>query len=82
MCLFPGKTHRLSHGKETRVTIYCDKSCTLGGFPGSPAVKSLPSNAGSALSIPGCGTKVYGHTLQPKHQNINRSKKDFKNSPC
>ena len=37
---------------------YCDKSCTLGGFPGSPVVKTLPSYAGGACSIPGWGTKI------------------------
>ena len=33
---------------------YYDKSCTLGGFPGSPVVKTWPSYAGGARLIPGC----------------------------
>ena len=37
-------------------------------FPGSPVVKTLPSNAGGAGSIPGQGDKT-PHVLRPKHQN-------------
>ena len=37
---------------------YFDKSCTLGGFPGRPVVKTWPSYAGGACLIPGCGTKI------------------------
>ena len=42
-----------------------DKSCTLGGFPGSPVVKTWPSYAGGACLIPGCGTKI-PHASWPK----------------
>ena len=38
-------------------------------FPGSPVVKTLPSNAGGVGSIPGRGAKI-PHGLQSKHQNI------------
>ena len=48
---------------------YYDKSCTLGGFPGSPVVKTWPSYAGGARLIPGCGTKI-PHASWPKNQNI------------
>ena len=41
------------------------KNCHLWGFPGSPVVKSLPSNAGGAGSIPGQGPKI-PLALQPK----------------
>ena len=37
---------------------YYDKSCTLGGFPHNPVVKTWPSYAGGACLIPGCGTKI------------------------
>ena len=52
-------------------------------FPGGPVVKTLPSNAGGAGSIPGQGAKI-PHTLWPKNQNIkqkqfcNKFNKDFK----
>ena len=38
-------------------------------FPGSPVVKTSPSNAVSAGSIPGPGAKI-PHAPQPKEQNI------------
>ena len=37
------------------------------GVPGGPVVKTLPSNAGGAGSIPGEGAKI-PHALQPKKQ--------------
>ena len=50
-------------------------------------VKTLPSNAGGAGSIPGQGAKI-PHASWPKNQNIkkkkqycNKSNKDFKNGP-
>ena len=49
-------------------------------------VKTLPSNAGGAGSIPGQGAKI-PHALGPKKQNIkqkqycNKFNKDFKNGP-
>ena len=57
-------------------------------FPGGPVVKTSPSNAGGASSIPGRGAKI-PHATQPKHQNIkkkqkqycNKFNKDFKNGP-
>ena len=56
-------------------------------FPGSPVVKTLPSNAGDAGSISGQGAKI-PHASQPKHQNIkqkqycNKFNKDFKSGLC
>ena len=55
-------------------------------FPGSPVVKTLPSNAGGTGSIPGGGPKI-PHALQPKNQNIKQKQycskfsKDFINGP-
>ena len=55
-------------------------------FLGSPVVKTLPSNAGGAGSIPGRGAKL-PRASQPKTQNIkqkqycNKFNKDFKNGP-
>ena len=34
------------------------KGGTFGDFPGEPVVKNLPSSAGDAGSIPGCGTEI------------------------
>ena len=55
-------------------------------FPGGPVVKTSPSNADGAGSIPGQGAKI-PHASQPKNQNIKRKQycnkfnKDFKNHP-
>ena len=55
-------------------------------FPGSPVVKTMPSNAGGAGSIPGWGAKI-PHASWPKNQNIkqnqhcNKFNKNFKNGP-
>ena len=38
-------------------------------FPGGLVVKTLPSNAGGASSIPNQGAKI-PHALGPKSQNI------------
>ena len=49
-------------------------------------VKTSPSSAGGAGSIPGRGAKI-PHASQPKNQNIkqkqycNKFNKDFKNGP-
>ena len=51
-------------------------------FPGRPVVKTLPSNAGGAGSIPGWGVKI-PHASWPKTQSIkqkqycNKFNKDF-----
>ena len=37
-------------------------------FPGSPVVKTSPSNPGSEGSVPGWGAKI-SHALQPKQKN-------------
>ena len=41
-------------------------------FPGDPVVKTLPSNAGGASSIPGQGAKI-PHASGPKNQNIKQA---------
>ena len=57
-----------------------------GDIPGSPVVKTSPSNAGGAGSIPGRGAKI-PRASQPKNQNIKQKQyckqfnKDFKNGP-
>ena len=38
-------------------------------FPGGPVVKTLPSNAGGMVSIPGPGAKI-PHAWWPKKTNI------------
>jgi len=55
----------------------------VGDFPGGPVVKTSPSNAGGAGSIPSQGAKI-SHASRPKHQNIkqkqycNKFNKDLK----
>ena len=59
------------------------QSRSLWEFPGGPVVKTSPSNAGGAGSIPGQGAKI-PHASWPKNQNIeqkqyyNKFNKDFK----
>ena len=57
------------------------KSGKVQDFPGGPVVKTSPSNAGDAGSIPGRGAKIL-HARWPKNQNIkkycNKFNKDFK----
>ena len=43
--------------------------CGGGNLPGGPVVKTLPSNAGGAGSIPGGGARI-PHASWPKNQNI------------
>ena len=56
------------------------------GLPWRSVVKTLPSSAGGAGSIPGWGAKI-PHASWPKYQNIkqkqycNKFNKDFKNGP-
>ena len=63
-----------------------DKTVMIQDFPGGPVVKTLPSNAGGAGSIPGWGAKI-PHASWPKNQNrkqkryCNKFNKDFKNGP-
>ena len=44
----------------------------LGDFPGAPVVKTPPSNAEDAGSIPGWGTKI-PHALQPKKKTKHKT---------
>ena len=66
--------------------IYSSVNRHLGDFPGGPVVKTLPSNAGGAGSIPGGRAKI-PHASRPKKQNIkqkqhcNKFNKDFKSGP-
>ena len=72
---------------ESKRMFYTSFKKMFGGwdFPGSPVVKTSPSNAGDVGS-PGQGDKTL-HALQPKHQNIkqtqcyNKFNKYFKNGP-
>ena len=54
--------------------------------PGSPVIKTWPSNAGGAGLIPGRGARIL-HALQPKNQNIKQKQycekfnKEFKSGP-
>ena len=58
----------------------------LRAFPGSPVVKTSPTNAGHADLIPDLEAKI-PYSSGPKNQNIkqkqycNKSNKDFKNGP-
>ena len=65
--------------------FFLQKKKILRDFPGHPVVKTSPSNAGGAGSIPGRGAKI-PHASWPKNQNrkqkqyCNKFNKDFKNS--
>ena len=57
----------------------------MGDFPGSPGIKTSPSNAGGAGLTPGWGAEI-PHASQPKNQNTKKQKqycnkfnKNFKN---
>ena len=81
--------------KATKISTWIDlipsnsrwrsQEFTYQDFPGGPVVKTLPSNAGGASSIPGQGDKI-PHALWPKNENIKQKQyckkfnKDFKNS--
>ena len=58
----------------------------LRAFPGSPVVKTSPTNAGDADLIPDLEAKI-PYSSEPKNQSIkqkqycNKSNKDFKNGP-
>ena len=58
----------------------------LGDFPGGPVVKTLPSDAGGAGSIPGRGARI-PRASRPENQNMkqkqccNKFNEDFKNGP-
>ena len=68
------------------MNIHVNKNPTDGDFPGSPMVKTLPSNAGAAGLIPGQGTKI-PHASWPKNQTIKQKQcvtnsiKTLKNGP-
>ncbi|XP_067556152.1 solute carrier family 2, facilitated glucose transporter member 11 isoform X3 [Pseudorca crassidens] len=46
---------------------------TWADFPGSPVVKTSPSNSGGACLIPAWGAKI-PHASQPKNQNMKQNK--------
>ena len=48
------------------------------GFPGRPEVKTWPSNAGSAGSVPAWGPKI-PHAGKPRNQNIKQKQYIFFN---
>ena len=55
--------------KNCKFLINCDHMKNIfGDFPGGPVVKTLPSGARGAGSIPAWGTKI-PHGLWPKNQN-------------
>ena len=58
---------------ESKLLLLAHQEYANRDFPGSPVVKTSPSNAGGEDSIPGRGAKI-AHASQPKNQNIkNRS---------
>ena len=68
------------------MNIHVNKNPAGDDFPGSPMVKTLPSNAGGAGLIPGQGTKI-PHASWSKNQNVkqkqccNKFNEDLKNDP-
>ena len=73
-------------GQEDLIYELCYKMGSRGDYPGGPVVKTSPSNARGAASIPGWGAKI-PHASRPKNQNIkpkqycNKLNKDFKIGP-
>ena len=64
----------VSHLLNQCLSISVSQSLSLRDFPGSPVVKTSPSNAESTGSIPSQGAKIpYG--WWPKSQNIKKKKK-------
>ena len=51
----------------------------MGDFPGRPGVKTSPSSAGGAGSVPDVGAKI-PHTSWPKNQNVNNRNNIVTNS--
>ena len=84
------ETHLGYSSKNINITLKKkrkkERKIVLWDFPGSPVVKTLPSNARGADLIPGWGAKI-PHALWPKNQNIkhkqycNKFNKDLKNGP-
>ena len=70
-----GRTSRHAYFNKSIITT-CrgeeKKSKNPGDFPGSPVVKTLPSNTGDEGSVPGQRAKIL-HASQPKDQNIKQS---------
>ena len=54
------------------------KNCKNVDLPGSPVVKTSPSNAGGAGLIPGQGAKIT-HASWPRNQNIKQKQYCKKN---
>lgn len=55
----------------TRSTVkFFKKKINVGSFPGSPVVRTLPSNAEDASSGPGQGAKIPHASWPKKPQNI------------
>ena len=74
------------------LSIICYRAGTFkirqpGDFPGCPKVKTPPSDAEGASSIPGWRAKI-PQASWPKDQNVkqkqhyNKFNKDFNNGPC
>ena len=74
----------LTYRKNAIIFVFLKILLLCRDFPGGPVVRTSPSNAGGAGSIPGQGAKV-PHASQPKNQNTkqkqycNKFSKDFKN---
>ena len=56
----------VKHDLRRPINIF--KELILRDFPGSPVVKTSPSNAGGAGSIPGQGAKIPHATGPKKHK--------------
>ena len=74
------------YGRSTKSKIFLLVITLQGDFSGGPVVRTSPSSAGGAGSIPSWGAKI-PHASWPKNQNIkqkqycNKFNKDFKNGP-
>ena len=57
--------------RELRDRISQSKKCRAGDFPGSPVVKTSPTNAGDAGLIPAPEAKI-PHASWPNNQNTHK----------
>ena len=64
----------LSKHRKELVQI-SNKKTEAKGFPGGPVVKTMPSNAEGAGSIPGLGSGI-PHASQPKNQNMKQKQSE------
>ena len=87
LLLFPAESGHWSRGIKKLVFVFFFFEAVIrGDFPYGPVLRTSPSSAEGAGSIPGRGSKI-PHALQSENRGVkqkqycNKFKKDFKNGP-